>query len=527
MTSKLFATLLSIGALFTACTSGKEPNPDDGNDTFGLDRTSITLPRLAESPAQHVTLKSGSAWTATLLGDDAGEWVEVSQLSGNAGESEIALSAKSDNNTYTLRRGYVKFAAADGSGITTLTVEQSPLVRIVVEQKTMVAGFRGGLLDGAFRCNAGYELTVGEESGAWLSIDNVAEMPQKDGTTKVEFKANVKAMPSGADTRRGTIMISCGGETRTIDVTQYAEGKEFAATPAEVCLMFPESCAYIVQITHVGISQEELSVSCDEAWIDPRITGGQAAACTSNLVLNIEENFGEARNATVTVSAGSSARIEVPVTQAQAYYIGDDLVWVSPNYAIVPAAGGQAEIGFSRLVQNAEVSVTAEVEPGEQMWYEASLSGDRIVVSADTNNGTEGRSGRITMLVTSGGMTQSIIMHVDQNAVGSESRAESLISSLKPETVYIPAAGAPLDGPEKITVSLMRPMDARVGINIDAQWFTFHHFASGAGADYIILYADPNDTGAERRGTLHVVVRDNGVTAEKSVTVVQPAADAQ
>ncbi len=527
MTCKLFAALLSIGALLTACATGKEHKPDGGNDTFGLDRTSVTLSRFAESPAQHVTIKSGSAWTATLLGDDAGEWLAVSQLSGNAGESEIALSAKSDNNTYTSRRGYVKFAAVDGSGITTLTVEQSPLVRLVVEQKTMVAGFRGGLLDGAFRCNSGYELTVDEESVAWLSIDDVVEMPQRDGTTKVGFKANVKAMPSGTNTREGTITISCGDETRTIDVIQYADGKEFAATPAEICLMFPESGAYIIQITHIGISQEELSVSCDEAWIDPRITGGQAASCTSNLVLNIEENFGETRNATVTVSAGSSAWIEVPVTQAQAYDIGDDLVWVSPNYAIVPADGGQTEIGFSRLVPDAEVSVTAEVEPDEQMWYEASLSGDRVVVSADANNGTEGRSGRITMLVTAGGMTQSIIMHVDQNAVGSEPRAESLISSLKPETVYIPAAGAPLDGPEKITVSLMRPMDARVGINGDAQWFTFHHFASGAGADYIILYADTNDTEAERRGTLHVVVRDNGVTAEKSVTVIQPAADAQ
>lgn len=526
MTRKLFAALLSIGALLTACTSGKEHKLDDGNATFGLDRTSVTLSRLAESPAQHVTLKSGSAWTATLLGDAGNEWLEVSQLSGDAGESEIALSAKSDNNTYTTRRSYVKFTAVDGSGIATLTVEQSPLARLVVEQKTMVAGFRGGILDGTFRCNTGYELTVDTESGAWLSIGETVEMPQRDGTTKVEFKVNVKAMPSGTDTRKGTITISCGGETRTIDVIQYAEGKEFAATPADVCFMFPESGAYIIQITHIGISQEELSVSCDAAWIDPRITGGQAATFTSNLVLNIEENFGEARNATVTVSAGSS-RIEVPVTQAQAYNIGDDLVWVSPNYAIVPADGGQAEIGFTRLVPDASVSVTAEVEPGGQLWYEASLSGDRVIVSADANNGTEGRSGRITMLVTAGGMTQSIIMHVDQNAVGSESLAESLITSLKPETIYIPAAGAPLDGPEKITVSLMRPMDARVGINVDGQWFTYHHFASGAGADYIILYADPNDTGTERRGTLHVVVRDNGVTAEKSVTVVQPAADAE
>lgn len=196
-----------------------------------FDVDNISLP--SSGGTSGVTVTSENAWTATKP-----DWVSISPNTGNAGETEVSVSAGVNRGKET-RSGNVVFT--DGEDSANLSVTQAGYTTAILKNlyrngSAVRMMFRNG--DVIYRMIQKLVFSVDKDSitfdtsgnsttititanDKWImTVPNWITASALSGTTGATITLTASATE---DNREGQIVISCEGKTHTIEVEQVAD----------------------------------------------------------------------------------------------------------------------------------------------------------------------------------------------------------------------------------------------------------------------------------------------------------------
>ena len=176
--------------------------------------TEISIPAAGtENLAEPVTLTftANAAWTATLTGEGAAEWLSISPKSGQAGEANIKIDALA--NTMKENRTATIEINVEGLEPTLVTVTQLQKNAIDVNaEAAYTISFKGGSVEIEIGHNVGYTYEVDAD---WL-VETKAYTTDKLAFTAAEQEVNAPA-------RTATVTVySELGVVKIITITQEA-----------------------------------------------------------------------------------------------------------------------------------------------------------------------------------------------------------------------------------------------------------------------------------------------------------------
>ncbi|MEL7020327.1 MAG: BACON domain-containing carbohydrate-binding protein, partial [Bacteroidota bacterium] len=419
----------------------------------------------AAGGVQEVTVTANISFTAST---DAA-WLTITETAGG-----FSVTA-TENTSTTARTATVTVTGEDGS-VQTVTVTQAGAGAVLsVSPDNLQYEFEGGTQSVAVSSNIEWTVTTSED---WLSVE------VSEGMGNAEFA--VTATPNmAAGTREGTVTVTGGGITATVQVTQAGAGAMLTVSPQSLQLGAEEGC------TELNIqSNVSWTVSTASEWI----TSIDPAMGTGNGVVTVcyaANTATEERTATIDVVSEEAGTLTVQATQAgEALFLS-----VNPQTLEVPATAGTATFD---IASNANWTIASDAG-----WFAVGQTDGAgnatIELSYDENTSIEGRQASITVSIEG----QEVEVVVTQ--AGAEAFA----------TVDQTAFDVTFDeGCVELNVS----SNTSWTLSADADWVTSIEPAAGTGDATVTVCYDENRAMDSRAAQLTLTAGD---VAPTTITITQ------
>ena len=301
----VFAALIAL-----ACTEKESPKPADSLVINGAKDLSFEI----AGGTQTINFSSSPAWTATC----SSSWLSVTPTSGTKGIGKAELTV-SENTGYSVRKGYVAFAA--GTAKDTVYVTQACADLLSVEPAEFRVGNGGGVYFSKLKTNLEYSVRVEDNAASWLKVSGEGVKALADVTLTI----NVDPLDD-VHGRAGKILVTAGTHSAEINVTQSGKDPVFAVTVADRRSPV-DGESFSVPVT----TNLELTVSAP-SWITATRT---AVGYDFTVSANTGDNL---RTGKVTISNtefGKSASFNVTQKSPKSLYIlaiGNSFSWDAMEY---------------------------------------------------------------------------------------------------------------------------------------------------------------------------------------------------
>ncbi|MDR3235604.1 MAG: BACON domain-containing protein [Prevotellaceae bacterium] len=314
-------------ALFTACEPDeKNPVNNEGSVSIDIgDKDTLVLEWGDGGENDHAvfTVESKGAWEY----EDLPDWLEVSVESGNAGNTEVEISAKPlvVSDGVANRRGTI--VVKSGENTATLEVRQplkvtTPITYFLDPKRYVDATLAGGKKTFRVTCNVPWELAAKED---WIVLDKTAG---KAGGHNIV----VDISESNAE-RSGDIIFSAGTITAKLTVRQAVEPLKISLTAKRLTApmvgqdkKFYMTCNYPWKITGkpdwVTVSPTEGGGSAVHTAITATVQPGGER--TGDIIMSIE--YEKKTNDGITTETVTRVIPVNQVNEANYYKDGDVIV---------------------------------------------------------------------------------------------------------------------------------------------------------------------------------------------------------
>lgn len=309
-------------------------------------------------------INSEVAWSAITSCD----WIDVTPISGNAGETEITISTSSnwDSNS---RTGSVGLYIGDQKHITVL-INQQGVSLSVNDELTFRA--LGGSKEVEVNTNISWEVLAKPD---WISVT-----PENaDGSSMISIAADNN---SGETNRTGVIKIGKEGLTQTAEISVEQDGKYFS-----------------VDNENLSIGSEggkmQVSISTNDSWTVSLLNKSQW--------ISVSEEGGEENRLlefVVDDNPSIKSRCDTAIINSQDFLPVNVVIRQSARFLTIDAKNVQF---FSKGGTSAPIVISTDGQytiSEHTDWFSVSHEGDVITVNAEVNETGHVRTGDITISLT-------------------------------------------------------------------------------------------------------------------------------
>ena len=209
---------LALAALLAlACTEKEAPKPDDSL----IISSSKNLSFEVAGGTQKISFTSSPEWTAVC----SSNWLDITPASGVKGIGNVDLTV-TENTGYSVRKGYVAFAA--GTAKDTVYVTQACSDLLSVEPAEFNVGNAGGVYFSKLKTNLEYSVKVEDAAASWINVSGAGVKALSDVTLTINVSPT-----EDVHGRSGKILVSAGSHSAEISVTQSGQEPVFSATVAD------------------------------------------------------------------------------------------------------------------------------------------------------------------------------------------------------------------------------------------------------------------------------------------------------
>ena len=335
------------------------------------------------------------------------------------------------------------------------------------------------------------EVSTGD---SWLTLDMTSG---GSGTTTLRATAvgNVASV-----TRMGTLTITAGTLTQTVNVTQEAVG----TTPTPTLTVSETTLTFVAtgegkDFTITTTEDWTAKVSVGDSWLT--LSSGSGSG-DMTITATVQKNLGAERMATVTITSGTLTQT-VNVTQVAVGTTPTPTLTVSETTLIFVATGEGKDFTITTTED-----WTAEVSAGDSWLTLSSGSGSGDMTITATVQENLGAERMATITITSGTLTQTI--NVTQVAVGTTPTPTLTVSET---TLTFVATGEGKD----FTITTTEDWTAEVSAG--DIWLTLNMTSGGSGTTTLRATAVENVASVTRMGTLTITAG----TLTQTVNVTQEA----
>ena len=333
------------------------------------------------------------------------------------------------------------------------------------------------------------EVSTGD---SWLTLDMTSG---GSGTTTLRATAveNVASV-----TRMGTLTITAGTLTQTVNVTQEAVG----TTPTPTLTVSETTLIFVAtgegkDFTITTTEDWTAEVSVGDSWLTLSSGSGSGGM---TITATVQENLGAERMATVTITSGTLTQT-VNVTQEAVGTTPTPTLTVSETTLIFVATGEGKDFTITTTED-----WTAEVSVGDSWLTLSSGSGSGGMTITATVQENLGAERMATVTITSGTLTQTV--NVTQVAVGTTPTPTLTVSET---TLIFVATGEGKD----FTITTTEDWTAEVSAG--DSWLTLD--SDSGNANMTITATAQQNLGTERMATITIT----SGTLTQTVNVTQGA----
>ena len=228
-----------------------------------------------------ITFTATAAWTASVISTKADSWVDVNPKKGNAGASEIKITA-TPNDTYVERNATIQIKCDTETKDIVLTQKQ--LDNITVTTDKVELGVGGGSFTIGLKTNIDFNYEV---EGDWIKY--VSTKAYTDKTLTFSAEPN-----DGVQKREGSVTVKGGGFSETVKVYQSGEEPTLVISQDEYNLE-AEGGSIVVEVSsNVAVT---MTIPENAGWITENQT---KSVSTSTFYLDVAANeTNEARSAKI------------------------------------------------------------------------------------------------------------------------------------------------------------------------------------------------------------------------------------
>lgn len=349
-----------------------------------------------DDSTQKFTISSNVDWDISIEGGT--DWLTVTPLSGR-GEQEVTVAATANTNPNP-REASITIS---GGGMTqTVNVTQYGNGYLTVN--TAELKYNPTAYEQTFSVSSNVSWNITMEGGnGWLTVMPISKSVSYNDVTEVTVK--VTDNTGNSSPRTATLTISGGGMTQTVNVTQYGNGYLTASTTE---LRF-NITAYEQKVSISSNVSWTITMEGGDGWLtvtptSKTVSGNDATEVT----VRTEDNTSAPRTATLTISGGGLTQ------KVQVLQYGTLIPPQLPSDLKFHSNGG---IQKFNIACNVNWHITME---GGYEWLTVTptsktVSGNdvtEVTVKAEENIGI---SREATIIITSGGITQSMKVYQEGN----------------------------------------------------------------------------------------------------------------
>lgn len=284
----------------------------------------------AGNTAQVLTFTTTRDWRIEIDGDAAEyDWLTLFDRQGEAGDSVMVWIAAAENTGYDSRS--VDFKLISDDYVEGFTVFQAQKDAVVITDPKAYQNLspEEHVIPVEFALNTGdyeIELSAGSGTSQWITPTEEPASAARNKTRAMESHTEwFRVAPNtGFDMRTGTITIKSAGSNEVkavMNVFQYGLAKPVitVGNKQDFGNISPEACSMDIQVTAENVASiEQLTVDIpgtDREWLSFRLNDAG-----TGFVLDVAENTGGERTATIAVCAVADRKIkdEITVTQGAA-----------------------------------------------------------------------------------------------------------------------------------------------------------------------------------------------------------------
>ena len=319
----------------------------------------------AKGGEQTITVTATAAWTISK--SEGGDWLTIKPESGNAGTSQVILTA-AENTTTESRTATL--TVKSGELTKSISVSQSAAnLEISLDTNNLEFTSNGGIKTFKITTNTSWTVACDQ---TWCSVSPVSGKNESNITVTVFENTSILE-------RSAIITVKSDVGNQTVKVNQ--DGAAAALTLSENSIEFTSaSGSQLFNIT----SNTSWTVSTDQSWCTVNLTSDSG---NGSVTVSVGENTSTSeRSATITVTSDAGNKI-VNVTQNGAEAV---LTLSVNNLEFISSSGSQTFI----ITSNISYKVSSS-----QSWCTIS-SGPRpnhVKVSVDENTSTSERTATITV----------------------------------------------------------------------------------------------------------------------------------
>ena len=395
-------------------------------------------------------IASNTSWTAS---DDA-DWLTLSAASGSG---DLTLTASFSANSVTTSK--TATITVVGGGFTrTVTVVQAAAWYLTISTERLDFASDAGQNTFTISSNATWTTIL---EAAWFSVSPASG--SNSATLTVSVLPNTTTNP-----RRGEIVVTGGGFTRTIIVSQHAAEPVLTISQSSLSFSSGAGNAIINLVSNVS-----WTITDNAEWITLSATSGTNNA---TLAVSVTANpLATQRSGLISITGGGLTRSLSVIQAASAISLT-----VSPSDLTFGAGAGSTNIHLS-----ANVPWSAS---DDAVWISLSpTSGTKdttVVVTVTANPSTSSRSGIVTL--TGGGITRTV-------AVSQSGEAAVLTASVS-TLPFSPGAGS-------ATFSVNS--NVSWSVSDDAAWISFSPLsATYNGTVTVTVLANPSTSSRSAKVTV-------------------------
>ncbi|MFC2104885.1 BACON domain-containing protein, partial [Bacteroidota bacterium] len=390
---------------------------------------------------QTLTINSNLTWSVT----SKPSWLTVSPMSGS---NDATISLSSPDNDYYDEPRTGTLVITGGDQVINVNVSQDPIPYLNVSPENSSFGFYGGIETITVSSNQTCSVT---KDKSWITVS-------KSSTTgSSSFTISCAKNSTSAD-QTGTVTITGGGITRTINVTQ--EGQVLTISPSSMTFE-PEGQSKTLTIS----SNINWTVSEAYSWITLNKTSGSNNSTVSITVANYTGTSN--RTATITVS-GEGITQTMNLTQ-YAPYINTE----HNNSVVYDFNSHSNDFSVSSNVNWSMSNIPSWVSISPHTAEDAIVS-----YTVSKNTGTTQRTATITL--SGNGASESIIIkqngqeltasassvNLDWNGTSQNASINSNLSwsvTSKPSWLTVSPSSGTNDGSVSISASSNNDVETRQG----------------------------------------------------------------
>ncbi len=416
-------------------------------------------------------------WTVS---DDA-SWMQIPGPS-SSGFGNGTVDVQILNNTGTTRYGNVMVEVMNAPPKVVVIKQTGIAPDLTVNPTTINVTAPAGFEEITVTSNCEWTAVSND---SWITITDPQGSVNGNGTVDFSYTENMDTSP-----RTGTITISCGALSRTIEVTQEGAGLTLDVSPLDITVDAPMT-SRTVKVTSNG----DWCVVSNDSWI----TIGSGANGTGNgdVVLDFSENTSpSSRTGSVVISTKGTVVTEILVSITQNGAAGT--LAVDRNTINVTAPAGMEDVSIS---SNKNWTVSTNDSWISLPTQSGSNDGSFTVQYAE-NTSIDPRTGTVT--VSAAGCPDQIITVTQEG--------QTVDFTIDNQTINVTAPQG------TATVQLSSNVDWEI-CNINDAWITSVMAMSGTGDAELTITYDENTSTAGRTGTFEICGNDNSVSI--TVTVVQ------